>query len=406
MKYFTIDGKMCRALKFDKQLLGSNKEKLANHNVFVKSIPKNWTHKNLQEKFEKFGAIKSLKVSLNPDHTSRGYGFICFQEEGPAAAAVAGTADDADTQSVRFEPKDRRALAALINNVYVKNIPIEMSDDEVKALFAPHGNIKSLVLRKDEKIQTGQFGFVCFDDPNGTDKDYGPKCAQDAIAALHGQTMPQNGLKLYVRAALKGAQRESEKIKETLRYKTSKKRCNLYVKNFPAEWGEAELKNLFDQFGPIEKIRVEPKGQTSSNNSYAFVCFKAPDAAASAKQTLHNHTIEGKALMINHYEIKELRALQREEAMDKSDFEKYQAQKNGGFHLNDLIAHPHMTQILQQLLEIMQQNEAMNAHFNQNERQMRGGPRQPNNRGYNQNNNGQRQHHQGGNMHHGNIQQQ
>jgi len=181
MKYFTIDGKMCRALKFDKQLLGSNKEKLANHNVFVKSIPKHWTHKELQAKFEKYGAIKSLKVSLNPDHSSRGYGFICFQEEGPAADAVAGTANDADTQSVRFEPKDRRALAALINNVYVKNIPIEMSDAEVRALFSPYGDIKSLVLRKDEKIQTGQFGFVCFDDPAGTDKDYGPKCAQAAI---------------------------------------------------------------------------------------------------------------------------------------------------------------------------------------------------------------------------------
>jgi len=207
--------------------------------------------------------------------------------------------------------------------------------------------------------------------------------------------MAQNGLKLYVRAALKGAQRESEKIKETLRYKTSKKRCNLYVKNFPADWGEAELKTLFEPFGPIEKIRVEPKGQTSSNNSYAFVCFKAPDAAAAAKQNLHNHTIQDKVLMINHYEIKELRALQREEAMDKSDFEKYQAQKNGGFHLNDLIAHPHMTQILQQLLEIMQQNEAMNAHFNQNERQMRGGPRQPNNRGFNQHGGNRPQHHQG-----------
>lgn len=28
MRYFQINGKWCRALKFDKQLLGSNKEKL------------------------------------------------------------------------------------------------------------------------------------------------------------------------------------------------------------------------------------------------------------------------------------------------------------------------------------------------------------------------------------------
>jgi len=48
--------------------------------------------------------------------------------------------------------------------------------------------------------------------------------------------------------------------------------------------------------------------------------------------------------------------MQIEEAIDKSDFEKYQAlQTGGGFHINDLSCHPHMTQILQQLLEIMHQ---------------------------------------------------
>jgi hypothetical protein len=50
-----------------------------------------------------------------------------------------------------------------------------------------------------------------------------------------------NNVKLYVRPAMKKQDRESEKIKETLRYKTSKKRCNLYVKNFPSEWSEDDL---------------------------------------------------------------------------------------------------------------------------------------------------------------------
>lgn len=160
-------------------------------------------------------------------------------------------------------------------------------------------------------------------------------------------------MKLYVRAAMKKGDRETEKMKETLRYKTSKKRCNLYVKNFPASWEEEELTTLFKDFGKIEKIKISKQGSAV----FAFVCFTTPDAAASAKQNLHNHTIEGKSLIINHYEIKELRELQREEAVDKSDYEKYMAQKTGGFHLNDLITHPHMTQILQQLIEIMQHNE-------------------------------------------------
>lgn len=62
---------------------------------------------------------------------------------------------------------------------------------------------------------------------------------------------------------------------------------------------------MFEKFGPTEKIKLEKKG----NAVFAFVCFKTPDAAATAKQTLHNQNIEGKTLMINHYEIKELREL-------------------------------------------------------------------------------------------------
>jgi len=56
---------------------------------------------------------------------------------------------------------------------------------------------------------------------------------------------------------MKRADREVEKKKETLKYKTSKKRCNLYVKNFPQTWTEGQLRNLFQEFGDIENVRFE-----------------------------------------------------------------------------------------------------------------------------------------------------
>jgi hypothetical protein len=36
-----------------------------------------------------------------------------------------------------------------------------------------------------------------------------------------------------VKQALSKEERKIEKLKEMMRYKNSKKRCNLYVKNFP-----------------------------------------------------------------------------------------------------------------------------------------------------------------------------
>jgi len=61
-------------------------------------------------------------------------------------------------------------------------------------------------------------------------------------------------------------------------------------------------------------------------------------------------------LIINHYEIKEIRDLQLEEIRDKRDWEKYKA-VNGGFQWNHLTSQPNLTHIIQQLLQLIQQQQ-------------------------------------------------
>ena len=41
-------------------------------------------------------------------------------------------------------------MRKLINNVYVKNIPKDWTEERVRDLFKPFGNIKSLVLQENE----------------------------------------------------------------------------------------------------------------------------------------------------------------------------------------------------------------------------------------------------------------
>lgn len=65
-----------------------------------------------------------------------------------------------------------------------------------------------------------------------------------------------NGKTLYVTAALKKSEREKELAHETLKYKNSKKRCNLYVKNFDASTTEENLIALFSPFGEIESLKL------------------------------------------------------------------------------------------------------------------------------------------------------
>lgn len=111
--------------------------------------------------------------------------------------------------------------------------------------------------------------------------------------------------KFYVKEALKKSDREAERLRDTIKYKNSKKRCNLYVKGFPENITEEELRKLFEQYGEIESLRLHPTDQP--RKLYAFVCFKKPDEASSAKEKLHNTQLRDKTLTINHYEIKEIR---------------------------------------------------------------------------------------------------
>lgn len=259
---------------------------------------------------------------------------------------------------MKFEPKDRRSFRRLINNIYVKNIPTDKSKEDVTDLFKPFGHIKSLVISSND---IGQFAFICFDDPSNQNKEYGPQCAQKAIDEMNDREIAP-GVKLCVKHALKKAEREIEKVRDTIRYKASKKRCNLYVKNFPNHYTKDDLTNLFKNYGEIENIRLD-KGKTTGN-AFAFVCYKEPTDAAKAKSNLQNHNCEGKMLLINYYEIKEVRKLQMEEARDKADWEKYQAQQTGGLKWNDLTSQPHLAQMLQQLLGIIQYNEQTNQQMN------------------------------------------
>ena len=100
---------------------------------------------------------------------------------------------------MKFEPKDRRSFRRLINNIYVKNIPQDKTQEDVTDMFKPFGHIKSLVINANN---IGQFAFICYDDPANQNKEYGPQCAQKAIDEMNDREIAP-GVKLVVKHALK-----------------------------------------------------------------------------------------------------------------------------------------------------------------------------------------------------------
>lgn len=136
LRYFELaKGMPSRALPYDNDLLGANTLKVVDNNIFVRKIPKSMKPAELEEHFAKYGEIKSLKVSLNPDHTSRGYGFVCFQDPASAEAALAECADSETNQVIKYQPRDKRDFRRMYNNIYAKNFPEGFTEADVKALF-------------------------------------------------------------------------------------------------------------------------------------------------------------------------------------------------------------------------------------------------------------------------------
>lgn len=72
-------------------------------------------------------------------------------------------------------------------------------------------------------------------------------CAGKAVEVMNGKQIGE--FTLYVRPALKKSEREKELQHEASKYRASKRRCNLFVKNFDTDITEQDLLALFQSYG-------------------------------------------------------------------------------------------------------------------------------------------------------------
>ena len=187
-------------------------------------------------------------------------------------------------------------------------------------MFEQFGEIKSYKLMKNS---IGLTAFVCYEDPLGVDKEYGPDCARKAIKDLHGKEL-QAGLNLYVKYAMKKSDREDEKKKESFIDNNSMVRCNLFVKNFPVHWDKELATILMNQLGvnkvvAIRLLKENNNGVVQSIQAYNTNPTKySLNAMEYKNQKLQNNAIfEGQTLKIN-FEIQEERKIQKEDTKEKS----------------------------------------------------------------------------------------
>ncbi|KAF2812347.1 polyadenylate binding protein [Mytilinidion resinicola] len=362
LNYTVIKGKPCRIMwsQRDPAL-----RKTGQGNVFIKNLDIAIDNKALHDTFAAFGNILSCKVAQDELGNSKGYGFVHYETAEAATNAIKHVNGMLLNEKKVFvghhiPKKDRLSkfeeMKANFTNIYVKNVELEVTDDEFRDLFEKHGPITSASLAHDSETGKSRgFGFVNY---------IKHEDAATAVETLNDFDF--KGQKLYVGRAQKKHEREEELRKQYEQARLEKQSkyqgVNLYVKNLDDDVDDDKLRDLFAPFGTItsakvmrdaipadraetpseekdekkegeeskdgekeakessgdedkEKVKVTIKGEKKilgKSKGFGFVCFSNPDEATKAVTDMNQKMINSKPLYVALAQRKDVRKNQLE----------------------------------------------------------------------------------------------
>ena len=178
-------------------------------NVFVKNLPDSYDDAQFEKLASEFGAVTSAALATDPDGSTRGFGFVNYEDPTSAAAAVAelngkemegktlyaGRAQkkaerEAELRAKFDELRAERVAKYQGMNLYVKNLADTVDDDGLRSEFTPFGAITSAKVMRDAGGKSKGFGFVCFT---------APEDATRAVTEANGRMV--DGKPIYVALA-------------------------------------------------------------------------------------------------------------------------------------------------------------------------------------------------------------
>ncbi|KAF0903020.1 hypothetical protein E2562_022645 [Oryza meyeriana var. granulata] len=275
-------------------------------NVFIKNLEPNIDNKSLYDMFSSFGTILSCKVATDFNGQSKGYGFVQFESEDSANDAINGLNGMlANGRKVfvglfmRRQERENTGDPTNFTNVYIKNLPKQFTDDDLRNEFAPFGAITSAVVMRDANGLSRCFGFVNFERS---------ECAANAAKNLNGKSI--DDMVIYVGRAQRKSERQAELKAKFELQKNGKfeklQAVNLYLKNLDDNINDEDLRKLFECFGEIASCKVMLDSHGRSKGS-GFVSFTTVEDANNALLSMNGKMVGTKPLYVAIAQRKEER---------------------------------------------------------------------------------------------------
>lgn len=140
--------------------------------IFVGGIPTSSPEQEVEQVFSRFGKILACRLMRRQDGTSRGFAFITYAISESADYAVScKNKVKIRGKLVEIRPglniQDSRKYRAQLQHrkIYIGNLPPNVSEAEVRELFAAFGGITEIKLvREPSQANSPIYGFVTFED--------------------------------------------------------------------------------------------------------------------------------------------------------------------------------------------------------------------------------------------------
>ena len=159
-------------------------------------------------------------------------------------------------------------------NLFIKNVPENVTPREFYEKFLVYGEIVSAKLNEDDEGKHYGYGYVHYVDSES---------ANNAVAETDGKEI-WKGAMLEVRNFVK----KNERAYEINR--------NIYVKNFPQEFTEHDLNKIFGVYGPISYSKVLT--DVNTKKKFAIVGFENEDSMNNAIQNANGKKLGDSALYV------------------------------------------------------------------------------------------------------------